>query len=97
MSASKDLTAFPDGDNLFKWTGSIKGANDTVYEGLVYKLKIEFTSEYPYKGPSIPVSLSPRFRFLFLNSLSLAPQVRFETPCFHPNVDASGAICLGST
>lgn len=23
-----------------------------------------------------------------------SPQVRFETPCFHPNVDSQGNICL---
>lgn len=50
MSGTKDLTAFPDGDNLFKWSASIKGAVGTVYDGLCYKLKIEFSSEYPYKG-----------------------------------------------
>jgi len=72
MSNSKDLAAFPDADNLFKWSASIRGATGTVYEGLVYKLKFEFSSEYPYK----------------------APLVRFETPCFHPNVDNSGYICL---
>jgi len=72
MSGTKDLTAFPDGDNLFKWSASIKGAVGTVYDGLCYKLKIEFSSEYPYKAPS----------------------VRFETPCFHPNVDQTGYICL---
>ena len=43
-----------------------------VYEGLRYKLSLEFPSGYPYK----------------------APRVKFVTPCFHPNVDEQGFICL---
>ncbi|XP_052383216.1 ubiquitin-conjugating enzyme E2 C-like isoform X2 [Oncorhynchus keta] len=43
-----------------------------VYEGLRYKLSLEFPSGYPYK----------------------APRVKFITPCFHPNVDDQGFICL---
>jgi len=72
MGGVSDVSAFPDGDNLFKWLGTIKGVNDTVYEGLTFKLSIEFGSSYP---------LEP-------------PVVKFETSCFHPNVDQNGAICL---
>ncbi|XP_075734182.1 ubiquitin-conjugating enzyme E2 C isoform X3 [Rhipicephalus microplus] len=43
-----------------------------VYENLVYRLRLEFPSCYPYESPL----------------------VTFETPCFHPNVDAQGNICL---
>lgn len=43
-----------------------------VYEGLRYKLSLEFPSGYPYN----------------------APRVKFITPCFHPNVDENGFICL---
>lgn len=43
-----------------------------VYEGLTFKLRLEFPHTYPYT----------------------APNVRFTTPCFHPNVDNSGNICL---
>ncbi|GBG29785.1 Ubiquitin-conjugating enzyme E2 C [Hondaea fermentalgiana] len=67
-----NATAFPDGDNLFSWSGNINGAPETVYEGLSYKLHIDFPSNYPYTAPTI----------------------RFVTPCFHPNVDAHGNICL---
>uniref|UniRef100_A0A6B2LNG7 UBC core domain-containing protein n=1 Tax=Arcella intermedia TaxID=1963864 RepID=A0A6B2LNG7_9EUKA len=72
MAGTSDISAFPDGDNLFRWIGSIKGPNNTAYEGLTFKLSIEFPPNYPYK----------------------APTVRFETTCFHPNVDLAGAICL---
>eukprot|EP01125_Pyxidicula_operculata_P004411 TRINITY_DN1676_c0_g1_i3.p1 TRINITY_DN1676_c0_g1~~TRINITY_DN1676_c0_g1_i3.p1 ORF type:complete len:179 (+),score=36.01 TRINITY_DN1676_c0_g1_i3:22-558(+) len=72
VNNSSDLTAFPDGDNLFKWAATVKGVTGTVYEGLTYKLSIEFPPNYPYK----------------------APEVKFENPCFHPNVDTAGNICL---
>uniref|UniRef100_A0A7M4FVW3 Ubiquitin conjugating enzyme E2 C n=1 Tax=Crocodylus porosus TaxID=8502 RepID=A0A7M4FVW3_CROPO len=66
------ISAFPESDNLFKWIGTIDGAAGTAYEGLRYKLSLEFPSGYPYN----------------------APAVRFLTPCYHPNVDAQGNICL---
>ena len=72
MAGDSDVTAFPDGDNLFSWTGTITGGAGTVYEGLQYKLSLRFPSSYPYT----------------------APTVKFETPCFHPNVDQMGNICL---
>lgn len=43
-----------------------------VYEGLRYRLSLEFPAGYPYQ----------------------APRVKFVTPCFHPNVDEQGFICL---
>lgn len=72
MSGEKGVSAFPDGDNLFKWIGTIQGPTGTVYEGLEYRLVLEFPSGYPI----------------------VAPKVKFETMCFHPNVDENGNICL---
>ncbi|KAK6471688.1 ubiquitin-conjugating enzyme E2 C-like [Huso huso] len=72
MSGDKGISAFPESDNLFKWIGTIDGAKETVYEGLRFKLSLEFPSGYPFN----------------------APTVRFITPCFHPNVDTQGFICL---
>jgi len=72
MSAESGLSAFPDGDNIFQWTGTITGGAGTVYEGLTFKLNLKFPTSYPYE----------------------APQVTFLTPCFHPNVDQYGNICL---
>jgi|Transcript_850 ubiquitin-conjugating enzyme E2 C len=70
--ADAGISAFPDGDNIFNWVGTIEGASGTVYEGLTYKLSLNFPNDYPFK----------------------APTVKFETPCFHPNVDQFGNICL---
>ena len=106
MSGENGVSAFPDGDNLFRWIGTISGPIGTVllplftdwlqtlkiffqynasnlletikrkvYEGLEYRLILEFPNGYPIA----------------------APRVRFETSCFHPNVDESGNICLGLT
>nr|XP_004225853.2 LOW QUALITY PROTEIN: ubiquitin-conjugating enzyme E2 C-like [Ciona intestinalis] len=72
MSAETGVSAFPDGDNLFNWVGTIEGPEGTVYHGLTYRLSFEFTSSYPYDPPT----------------------VKFSTPCFHPNVDEFGNICL---
>lgn len=72
MSGLSDISAFPVGDNLFKWTATVSGVAGTYYEGLTFKLSIEFPSTYPLK----------------------APLVKFDTPCFHPNVDQQGFICL---
>ena len=43
-----------------------------MYDGLKYKLSLEFPNGYPYNPPT----------------------VKFVTPCFHPNVDQHGNICL---
>ena len=73
MESDVNATAFPpDESNLFLWHGKVTGAEGTVYEGLQYKLSIEFPENYPYS----------------------APTCKFVTPCFHPNVDGYGNICL---
>ena len=71
-SADAGISAFPEGDNIFNWVGTIEGSTGTVYEGLNFKLSLKFPSDYPFKSPV----------------------VKFETPCFHPNVDNNGDICL---
>ena len=72
MSADEGISAFPDGDNIFSWLGTVTGGAGTVYEGLTYKLSFKFPNDYPFNPPV----------------------VKFETPCFHPNVDQYGNICL---
>ncbi|KAJ3683803.1 hypothetical protein LUZ60_014030 [Juncus effusus] len=72
MSGDPGISAFPEGDDIFHWRGTINGSNGTVYEGLVYKLSLTFHTDYPFKPP----------------------KVKFESSCFHPNVDLLGNICL---
>ncbi|XP_058107161.1 ubiquitin-conjugating enzyme E2 19-like [Magnolia sinica] len=72
MCGDPGISAFPEGDNIFCWKGTISGSKDTVYEGMIYKLSLSFPSDYPFKPP----------------------KVKFETMCFHPNVDVYGNICL---
>ena len=66
------VSAFPEGESIFTWIGTIEGGKGTMYEGLSYKLSLRFPLDYPFKPP----------------------QVKFETMCFHPNVDQYGNICL---
>eukprot|EP00162_Nutomonas_longa_P012154 comp20936_c0_seq1/m.43713 comp20936_c0_seq1/g.43713 ORF comp20936_c0_seq1/g.43713 comp20936_c0_seq1/m.43713 type:complete len:181 (-) comp20936_c0_seq1:13-555(-) len=70
--AAAGVSAFPDGDNMFSWIGTIVGGKGTPYEGQEYKLSLKFPGDYPFTSPT----------------------VKFETMCFHPNVDAHGNICL---
>ncbi|GLT93206.1 hypothetical protein SLE2022_110070 [Rubroshorea leprosula] len=74
MMSGGDLgvSAFPEGESIFTWIGTIEGGKGTLYEGLSYKLSLRFPLDYPFKPP----------------------QVKFETMCFHPNVDQFGNICL---
>lgn len=36
MSGDKEISAFPESDDLFRWVGTIYGAAGTVYEDLRY-------------------------------------------------------------
>jgi ubiquitin-conjugating enzyme E2 C len=54
MSKTPGVSAFPEGDgNMFAWVASVKGSQDTVYDGQTYKLSIQFSNEYPYKAPTV--------------------------------------------
>ena len=46
------ISAFPDGDNLFRWIGTIQGPIESAYEGLELKLQMEFPDNYPFKPPT---------------------------------------------
>lgn len=72
MCGDPGISAFPEGDNIFCWKGTISGSKDTVYEGMIYRLSLSFPTDYPFKPP----------------------KVKFDSPCFHPNVDVFGNICL---
>lgn len=95
-STEKGVSAFPDGENLFKWVGTITGPKDTV--------RYQFEKFFPltfidiimkqlilqvYAGLTYKLSLEFPHSYPYS-----APVVRFATPCFHPNVDTAGNICL---
>ncbi len=43
------VSAFPNGDSLFNWVGTIAGPEGTAYDGLSFRLSLTFTAEYPFK------------------------------------------------
>jgi len=53
MSSTPGISAFPRDGNLLCWTGTIKGPEGTHYEGLTFKLSLEFPSNYPMSPPTV--------------------------------------------
>lgn len=61
----ENISAGPtDEGNLFEWSASMSGPQESPYEGGLFSLKLTFPPEYPFK----------------------APQARFTTPIYHPNI-----------
>lgn len=63
-SADPGVSAFPDGDSLFSWMGSIQGVQGTVYESLSYKLSLKFPS-----GMSAALRINNGLRLTFFFTL----------------------------
>ncbi|KAK8782815.1 hypothetical protein V5799_015844 [Amblyomma americanum] len=61
----KGISAFPDGDSLFRWIATIRGPEGTVFEGTDYRLSLEFSGRLPVPATqgAVPDSLLPPERW----------------------------------
>jgi ubiquitin-conjugating enzyme E2 C len=53
MSSTPGISAFPNDENLMKWTATIDGPDDTPYAELSFKLSFEFPTTYPLTPPTV--------------------------------------------
>ena len=53
LSAPPGISAFPSSTSLLVWTATLLGPADTPYADLTFKLKFEFSSNYPYSPPTV--------------------------------------------
>ena len=52
-SSSDTIQAAPEGDSLFQWEAIIFGPEDSIWEGGIFKLHLEFSEDYPNKPPKV--------------------------------------------
>jgi len=49
----ENCSAGPVNDNFYEWSGQIIGPSNTPYSGGIFKLQINYPSNYPFKPPKI--------------------------------------------
>jgi ubiquitin-conjugating enzyme E2 A len=54
------ITASPEEDDIFHWTAIIFGADDTPWEGGIFKLDLKFGNDYPMSPPRVKF-ITPMF------------------------------------
>jgi ubiquitin-conjugating enzyme E2 A len=47
------ITAAPKEDNIMKWEAVIFGPDETIWEGGIFMLTLDFTEDYPNKAPMV--------------------------------------------
>ena len=59
-STQESIQASPVDDSLYQWEAVIFGPEDTIWEGGIFKLHLEFSEDYPNKAPKVKF-LTPMF------------------------------------
>jgi ubiquitin-protein ligase len=54
MSSTPGISAFPrSDDSLLAWQATLEGPVGTPYEGLTYRLSINFGEDFPFQAPMV--------------------------------------------